>query len=732
MFLPSETSAALLRLPEKPAVPTNVSRRGFLGGLAVLAVAMQLPTAEASTPEADGRSRLNAFVLLQADGTTTIVIPASEMGQGICTALAQFVAEELDANWAQVRVLTGEAPEFRLPIGPGFTMQVTGGSTSVSNWGRPLRLAGAAAREMLVRSAATRWGVAPAACTTSAGTVRGPTGQELAYGDLAAEAALLRPSRRPPLKPAGQDKLVGTSVPRNDLVEKVTGRATFGADIRLPGMLRACSVACPVFGGTVKSVDDRAARAIPGVRDVLVFDDFVAVVADTWWPAKCGVAALVVEWEEGPNAALSSADVSRALRAGLDAPRAVVARREGRSASGWKDADVLQADYEVPYLDHAPMEPLNCTVHVQADRCDVWVGTQVQTMVLEAAAKATGLKPTQVFVHTPYLGGGFGRRGNNDFVEQALAVGVRLRAPVQLLWTREEGIRHGFYRPGFAGRMRAHVADGKVKGLHVRLSGDNILHRYLPPLFHGLALVSGLPLEGLLHTSPYVFDQVQMEGVLTDLPVPIGFWRSVSHSYTAFFVESFLDEVAARLGQDPVELRRALIGPNFPRFRSVLDTAVAQAGWGKSAPGRYQGVALHESFGSICAQVAEVSMEAGKPRVHRITAAVDCGPVVNPDIVKTQIMGGALFGLSDAMGARLDFAAGRVVQSNFHDYPLLRMKDAPEVDVHIVRTPGAPVGGIGEIGTPPVAPAVCNAIFAASGRRIRSLPILQALAGKDA
>ena len=715
------------KVPHPAALPRNVSRRGFLGGFAVLVVAVRLPSAEAGGVTTSP-PHLTAFVSIAADGATTFVLPASEMGQGVCTALAQLIAEELDADWAKVVVHTGEGVEFRRSLGPGYTMQVTGGSTSIPVWRGPLRRAGATARDLLVRAAAARWSAPPGSLTTASGVVSHPDGRTVSYGELAEEASRLRPSRNPPMKPPGTDRIVGTSVPRNDLRAKVTGTAQFGVDVRIPGMLRACTVACPVFGGRVKSVDDVAARAIAGVRDVLVFGDFVAVVADTWWPAKRGVEALNITWDEGANAAFDSAAVSASLRAGLDSPRPFVGRKEGKGAAGWPPEEVISADYEVPYLDHAPMEPLNCTVHIQAERCDVWVGTQVQTMVLQAAAKATGLREEQVFVHTPFLGGGFGRRGNNDFVEQALAIAVRVNAPVHLLWTREEGIRHGFYRPAFAGRLRARVASGGVTGLHVRVAGDNILHRYLPKLLQGLPLAQELPMEGLLHTSPYAFADVLMEGVLTDLPVPIGFWRSVSHSYTAFFVESFLDEIAARLGKDPVDLRRSLIGDSHARFRAVLELAVEKAGWGKATAGAFQGVALHESFGSICAQVVELRMQNGLPRIAKVTAAVDCGPVVNPDVVRAQIMGGTLFGLSEALGARIDFRAGRVVQSNFHAYPLLRMKDAPPVEVHIVDNPTGTIGGIGEIGTPPIAPAVCNAIFAATGRRIRSLPILPALA----
>ncbi len=710
----------------------NLSRRGVLQGMGALVLGLTLPggSASAATPES-GPQAFNAFLTIDPGGEITVFIPSSEMGQGVTTSLPQLVADELDADWSHVRVEHGPEDEaFHVPIGPGYTMMVTGGSNSVMAWFVPMRKVGAAARAMLVAAAAERWGVDPAACSAKDSVVTHSAGHSATYGELAAEAARRKPPKDPPLKAPEQRTLIGTSVPRTDLLAKVNGTAEFGVDVRRPGMLHACPLACPVFGGTVGSVDDTAARAIPGVREVLVFDDFVAVVAETWWPARRGVQALEVTWNEGENADFSSADISRMLREGLDpAVKAATGRKNGKATRLIEeDPGALDAVYEVPYLDHAPMEPLNCTVNVGRTRCDIWTGTQVQTMARDETAKILGLKPERVFIHTTFLGGGFGRRGNNDWVEQAVRIAAELDDPVQVLWTREECIRHGFYRPAYAARMRASVSGGRPAAVHARVSGDNIIHRYLPRILHGMKLVRHFPMEGFLETSPYTFDNMLVDWVMTDLPVPIGFWRSVGHSHNAFFMESFLDEIAHALGKDPVELRRSVISEHHPRFRAVLDRAAAEAGWGSAPEGRGQGVALHECFGSICAQVAEVSMEDGVPKIHKVTAAVDCGPVVNPEIVKTQIMSGLLFGLSSALGARLDLDRGRVVQSNFHDYPLLRMDQSPpDVDVHIVETPGAPVGGIGEIGTPPIAPAVCNAIFACSGKRVRSLPILPAL-----
>ena len=710
--------------------PLHVSRRHLLQGLGALVVAIQLPVPTTEARAAAGPTDLNAFVAIHPNGEVWIQIPASEMGQGVSTALPQILADELDADWSSVRVRhADEHKDYRgITLTPFNPRQLTGGSLSVVTWTQPMRLAGAAAREMLVVAAANRWGVEASACTTALGRVRHPDGHESAYGDLVADAAVLRVPRKPRLKSPAERTLVGTSVPRTDLVDKVTGGTEFGADVRLPGMVYACSVACPVFGGRVGEVDDGAARAISGVRDVLVFEDFVAVVADTWWPAKRAIDALKITWDEGPNARLDSNAIDEALVAGLDAKGAYVGLKIGNAARELADADdLIEATYDAPYVDHAAMEPLNCTVELTDDHCEIWVGTQGQTKVRMHAAKITGLPMDKVTVHTAFLGGGFGRRGQADYADQAVHIAMRVDAPVQLLWTREEGIRHGFYRTIAKARMRASTGE-TLEALSVRIACDNVNHSFVPKWTQGVKQVKVHPAEGLLHTSPYAIPNRLIEVAHVPMPVPTGYWRSVGHSYTAFFMESFLDEVAHRLGTDPVALRRSLLGEEHHRFRAVLDRVVDESGWGSAPEGRFQGIALHESFGSICAEVAEISMEDGVPRVQRVTAAVDCGEVVNPDIVRAQIMGGVVFGLSAAMGERLDIDRGRIRQANFYDYSLLRMNQSPiEVDVHIIETPGAVVGGIGEVGVPPIAPATCNAIFAATGVRIRSLPILSAL-----
>ena len=709
-------------------MPVNVSRRGFIAGLGVLVVGVALPPRSTfgCTETEEASRHLNAFLAITKDGDVTVFLPSSEMGQGINTALPQMVADELDADWSRVCAEHGpEDPAYRRPLGPGDKVMITGGSNTVKYWGEPMRRAGAAARWMLVAAAAARWQVDPAECPTRDSVVRHPDGHEAAYGDLVEEAARLKAPGKLALKGQDQFRLIGKPIPRTDLLSKVDGGAEFGIDVRIPGMLRACTVACPVFGGRVGSVEDAGARAIGGVREVLVFDDFVAVVADTWWPARQGVAALKISWEEGENAELNSEGISKTLREGLDlAVRARAGRKEGKARKLLESAEI-DVQYEVPYLDHATMEPMNCTVQLGADRCDIWTGTQAQSDSKSTAAEITGLDPEQVFVHTTLLGGGFGRRANSDFVGQAVRIATRIDAPVQLTWTREETFQHGFYRPAFAARMRATVADGQVGAVHFRLCGPNIVFRMIPKFLRGVPVVAKFPMEGMLESSPYVFDNVLVDHVPVELPVPIGFWRSVGHSHNAFFLESMLDELAHALGQDPVALRRRLISKDHPRFRTVLDTAIKHAG--TPGEGRYQGVALHKCFGSICAEVVEISLGEKGLKIHKVTAAVDCGRVVNPDIVKAQIMGGALHGLSTALGGKLSLEKGRVVQSNFHDYPLLRMSQAPEVEVHIVATPGAPVGGIGEIGLPPAAPALCNAIFAATGKRIRTLPIGNAL-----
>jgi len=696
----------------------TLSRRGFLASAGALVVALSLPTsAQAHGSELPGE--LNAFVVIEPDGTTLVQIPSCEMGQGVTTAFPQIVMEELDGDFDKLRVVTAVGDAYRIHLPMGIKQQFTGGSLSIQTWAQSFQEAGASARAQLIAAAAARWGVSAADCSTESGVVHGPDGQQAGYGELATEAAAIHASKAPLRNPR---TFIGKSIPRTDIPDKVTGVAQFGIDIRRPGMVRASLAACPVFGGRVGTVDDSAARALPGVSDVLVFDDFVAVIADTWWPAQKGVEALKIDWDtsaKGVDPSLDDAGVSAALHAALDAKTKKI---YGHGSPKELGDSPLEATYEVPYLEHNTLEPLNCTVEITADGCDIWTGTQAQTLTMRAAKSITGLPESQIRIHTTLLGGGFGRRGNVDFIEQALQIGMRMPGtPVHLQWSRAECVQHGWYRPAAVGRMRGVVRDGIPHAIEATVARDNVLHRYLPRLLWGLKPVLETSLEGLIHEMPYGFETWRVEYAFCDLPVPIGFWRSVAHSHNAFFLESFLDELAHSEGIDPVAFRLSVLGDS-PRHRAVLETAVKQSGWGEAPDGHSQGVALHASFGSICAHVAEVSVDDGQLVVHRITTAIDCGRAINPDIVKAQMMGGAMFALSELRYGGIHLDQGRVSQSNFHDLPLLRMHESCDVDVHIVDS-GAELGGIGEVAVPPLAPAVCNAIFAATGQRIRKLPL---------
>ncbi len=707
----------------------NATRRGFLAGVGALVLATQLPVpAHASESGAE----LNAFVRIDPDGRITVAIPSSEMGQGVLTSMAMIVAEELDADWSKVHPEPSLAQrDYELPGALGRS-QTTGGSNSIRGWHAGLRDMGAAARAMLVAAAASEWGVDPGECTTGPSVVKHGH-KQLGYGELAAAASLGKPPKAPVWKDPADYRIVGTDLRRVELRDKVTGAATFGIDTRLPGMVYASVRQCPVFGGDSPSLGNREdVQAMAGVIDVQAHEAFVAVVAQTWWQAHQACKKLEVSWNEGANADLDSAAISEQLLAALDG-KAAKGHAQGKAIREIEAADqVIESTFEVPYLDHAPISPINCTARVTPDAVELWAPTQVQTRVRKLAAQITGLSLDQVTVHTTLLGGGFGRRGNWDDSEMVVRIAQQLGdgRPVQMIWSREEAFQHGWYRPAYAARLRGVVRDGKVHALHSRVAGGNILHRYVPGLLYGLGPVKAFPQEGIENT-PYHhgLPHFLSDWARVDSAVPIGFWRSVGHSHNAFFFESFIDELAHAAGTDPVELRRGLLHPHG-RHRKVLDTVAQAADWGHAPEGRVQGVAMMQSYGSVCAQVVELSMDGDTPRVHKITAAIDCGPVIHPENVKAQVMGGAIFGLSAAMHGKITVADGRVEQSNFHDYGVLRMNEAPPVvDVHLVSGTGAPIGGVGEPGTPPIAPAVCNAIFAATGQRIRRLPILEALRG---
>jgi isoquinoline 1-oxidoreductase subunit beta len=705
----------------------ELTRRDFLRAGAVagagLTLAISLPSCGSEPAPPPGPPFTpNAWVRIGTDGSVTLVLDRSEMGQGVHTALPMLLAEELDVPWATVRVeQSGASKEYYNPL---FQSMVTGGSMSVRTGWMPLREAGARARAMLVSAAATAWAVAPSECRTANGVVIHPaTRRRLKYGELAGRASALPVPEKVTLKEPRDFTIIGTPAPRLDLGDKVAGKATFGVDVRVPGMLTAVVARSPVFGGVPATWDDAAARQVPGVRQVVRIGSGIAVLADGYWAAQQGRKALNVVWNEGAAVRLGSAEMrkemeTRAGRAGH------VARREGTGAlaAGTR----VSAAYDAPYLAHACMEPMNATAHVEATRCTVWAPTQYQCgMALgggaqEVAARITGLDPASVTVHTTFLGGGFGRRAMQDFVTDAVEASKAAGVPVQVMFSREDDIQHDFYRPPTYARFAASLdPDGLPSGLTARVVCPSIM-----------ASAFGAPktqfddstVEGIANL-PYAIPNLTVEAVQPDWEVPLGFWRSVGSSQNGFLVESFIDELAAAAGRDPVEYRTAMLGAR-PRHLGVLTLAAEKAGWGTPLPeGRARGVAVVESFSSYVAEVAEVSLNPDRSvRVHRVVAAVDCGTVVNPDIVAAQVESAIVYGLTAALHGEITIDRGRVAQSNFHDYPLLRMREMPVVEVHIVPSTEAPTG-IGEPGTPPIAPAVANAVFTLTGTRLRSLPM---------
>jgi len=684
----------------------------------------------------------NGFIRIDRDGRVTLVMHKVEMGQGTYTSMPMLLAEELEVDLSQVR-LEHAPPDDALYAEPFFGVQETGGSTSVrGNW-EPLRRAGATARSMLVSAAAETWNVPATTCRAASGAVmHGPTGRSLSYGALVDRAALLPVPRDVALKDPKDFKLIGTPVKRLDTPEKVDGTAQFGIDVRLPGMKFAAVAACPVFGGKLASVDDTRAKALPGVQQVVRLDDAVAVVADDTWSAKRGLAALDIRWDEGPNAKVTTADIVQQL-ADASQKSGVVARKQGDAAGAMAGAaQKVEAIYELPFLAHATMEPVNCTVDVRPDGCDVWVGTQVPTFTQTAAAKVTGLPKARVRVHNHLLGGGFGRRLEVDFITRAVQIAKQVTGPVQVLWSREEDIQQDMYRPYYYDRIAAGLdAGGKPIAWTHRITGSSIIARVSSELFpKNLRVIRALGLGSLIATvrgldtdavegaaePPYDLPNIRVEYVRQEPPgVPTAFWRGVGPTRSIFVVESFIDELAAVAKRDPFEYRRALLDGS-PRAKAVLELAAERAGWGRPLPagsGRGRGIALLHAFGSYVAQVAEVEVsKQGDVRVQRVVCAVDCGTVVNPDIVKAQMESGIVFGITGALWGEITIKDGRVEQHNFHDYRMLRLSEAPVVDVHLVTSTEAP-GGVGEPGTSAVMPAVANAIFAATGRRIRKLPV---------
>ena len=669
----------------------------------------------------------NAFIRIGRDGRVTMIMGQVEMGQGAYTSMPMLLAEELEVGLDQVQ-LQHAPPDDKLYANPIFGFQATGGSTSVKGLYEPLRRAGAAARTMLVAAAAQTWNVDPVSCRAQKGVVtHTPTGRTLAYGALADKAATLPLPTRVTLKDPRDFKLIGTPAKRLDTPAKVNGTAQFGIDVRLPGMKIATVTASPVLGGRVAGLDDSKAKAIKGVRQIVRLDEAVAVVADHMWAAKQGLAALAIRWDDGPNATLSTADIVQGLAAAAQTP-GVVARKEGDAAGAIAAAPKrVDAVYEAPFLAHVAMEPMNCTVHVRKDGCEVWTGSQVLSRVRATAAEVTGLPLEKVVVHNYLLGGGFGRRLEVDYVTQAVRIAKQVDGPVKVIWTREEDVRHDVYRPYYYDRIAAGLDPrGQPIAWTHRLVGPSIFARWAPPAFK-----DGLDGDALDGAVQLVYDipAIQVEYVRHEEPVlNTGFWRGVGVTHNAFVIESFIDELAAAAKEDPVAYRRALLGES-PRARAVLDVAAQAGGWGQPLPaGHGRGVALmYSRWDTYVAQVAEVAVsESGDVRVHRIVCAVDCGIVVNPDTVKAQIEGGVVFGIGGALYGEVTLKNGRVEQSNFNDVRVLRINETPAIEVHLVRN-GEPPGGIGEPGTAVTAPALANALFAATGKRIRKLPLIHQL-----
>jgi isoquinoline 1-oxidoreductase beta subunit len=665
----------------------------------------------------------NAFIRIATDDSVTIIVGKAEMGQGVYTSLPMLVAEELEADWSKIKVES--APVAAAYNHPSFGIQMTGGSTTTASEWERMRQAGATARVMLIAAAAQNWQVEPASLRAENGyVVHAASKRRASFGSLAAQAATVTPPKDVPLKDPKDFKLIGKPTRRLDTPAKLNGSAQFGIDVQIPGMMTAVVARAPVFGGKVISFNAEKAKAIAGVRDVLQVPSGVAVIANGFWPAKLAREALEIKWDDGPNASLSTVGM-REQFAKLAQTPGLIARVVGDPAKALAGAaKTINAEYEVPYLAHAMMEPLNCVVDLRADHCEIWTGTQFQTVDRMAAAATAGLKPEQVEIHTTLLGGGFGRRANpaSDFIVEAVQVAKAAQVPVKVVWTREDDIRGGWYRPMWYDRMSGGVdASGNpVAWLHT-IVGQSIMQGTLFAQFGIKDGIDSSSVEGAAELL-YGIPNLQVDLHTPKIGVPVQWWRSVGHSHNGFAVEAFFDELAHAGGKDPYELRRALLAGQ-PRMRAVLELVAQKAGWGKPLPaGRGRGIATHFSFDSYVAQVAEVSVENGAVRVHRVVCAVDCGRIVNPDTVKAQMEGGINFGLTAALKDEITFVGGRVQQRNFHDYPMLRMNEAPVIEVYLVPSTEKPTG-VGEPSVPPVAPAVANAIFAATGKRIRKLPI---------
>jgi isoquinoline 1-oxidoreductase subunit beta len=708
-----------------------IDRRSLLASVAAaggsLALGFEIPFGPEPAGAADGASEITAWIVIARNDSVTIRVAKSEMGQGSFTALPMLVAEELECDWSEVRAEFA-APHENLARNRAWGDMSTGGSRSIRSSHDALRKAGATAREMLIAAAALAWNVAPSECRAENSIITHvPSGRTVSYGQVAEAAARIEPPKQVKLKEPKDWKLAGKPTKRLDVIDKVRGLPIYGIDVRLPDMLYAALIQSPVFKGTLKSVDESKLSGMKGVHKVVKLKDAVAVVADNWWQAKKAVEALTVTWNDGGNGHVSSDTIRDFLRTGLDATEAGVGRKDGNVVEGLATAAKrIEAEYDVPFLSHATMEPQNCTAHVTADKVEIWVPTQNGEASLAAAAQAAGVPPRNVIVHKTMLGGGFGRRGAmQDYIPHAVLIAKEVGQPVKTLWTREEDMRHDFYRPVAMTRMTAGLdAAGLPVAWHVRMTGNSIRGTLTP-----MAIRDGVDThfqEGFLEDMAYDVPNYLADYAMRNTHVPVGFWRGVNHTQNCFFKESFIDELAHAAGADPYAYRRRLLGKHrhAGKFRDVLDAAAIQAAWGTPLPpGVARGIAVEEANGTYVAGVAEASVSAaGKVRMHRIVVAINPGHVVNPLTVEMQTQSAIVYGLTAALYGEITIKDGRVEQSNFNDYKMLRIADMPKVET-IIMPSGDFWGGVGEPPVSIVAPALCNAVFAATGKRIRSLPL---------
>jgi isoquinoline 1-oxidoreductase subunit beta len=712
-------------------ISNGFSRRGVLTGAVASAFlfAFHVPVRGENEPveppdDTSGKFAPNAFIRIDPAGKTTLVMPQTEMGQGIYTAVAMILAEELDADYSAV-VLEHAPANEKLYANPAFGVQATGGSTSVRAFWKPLRAAGATARAMLVQAAAKQWQVEPSSCTTANGEViHAESGRKLGYGALADAAGAETPPKDVPVKDPKDFVLIGKPLKRFDTPDKVNGKTVYGIDAMLPGMKFATLAQSPVFGGKIAKVDDSAARKLPGVQKVIVLDDLVAVVGDHMWAAKQGLEALDVTWNEGAGAQISSKDIWENLRAASEKDGAV-ARADGDIAKGLAAGEKFEAAFELPFLAHATMEPMNATVHFKGDSCEIWTGTQIMARVQSEAAKAAGLPVDKVIVNQHLIGGGFGRRLEPDMVVAAVRIAKEVDGPVKVVWTREEDMQHDVYRPVYRDTISATLSEGKIAAWKYRIAGAAILARWLPPAFQ-----KGIDIDAIdgAVDIPYDIPNVHVDYVRAEPPVvPTGFWRGVGPNNNVFAMECFMDELARKAGKDPVEFRRSMLAKT-PRLLAAVNLAAEKSNWGQPLPPRVgRGICAQPSFASFIATVVEAEVdEQGEVHLRRVTSAVDTGIAVNPDTIMAQLEGGLIFGLTAALYGEITIDKGRVQQSNFNDYRMLRIDQAPKIEVHLIKSGEAP-GGIGETGVTASAPALRNAIYAATGVALRRLPIDRAL-----